>query len=206
VSLNQRNARSAPRRRPVRSAEPVLAAPTGPSFPRFASAMAEARAANAVHLTPHDEAPAYNVAPAVGCDGPPPRAAQWRAPPAPRRPFVGWLGIGGSVLLVSWLAVTMLTPPISAEIKQLIRPWLEGLQSRETAAPQPDRAPPTVAEPVTGPDVRSGAMPVLARAALGVADQPDAAPPAGVTVAPPEDQPTARSVPVPAFKPRPPHR
>jgi hypothetical protein len=167
--------------------------------------MTAARAANAPQFTLRDDPPTHDIPPAVSRDPPRPRAAQWRAVRAPTRPVARWLGIGSCALLVGLLAVTMLTQPISAEIERLIRPWLEWQQDPEAAAPQIDRTLPTTPPPAAARrDPPSGSMPMLAREGFGAASEPRAAASAGGVAAPANDDPTARSVPVPSFKPPPP--
>ncbi len=185
-------------------------------FPKFAAAMAAARAANAPQFALHGEAPAPDIRPAVsarapapdmppvavGGDLPGPRAAPWRAMRAPKQPATRWLGIGGCVLLLA-LLVTMLMQPIGAEIERMIGPWSEWQQDREAAAPRSDGARATPAEPVARQDEAPAAsLPVLAREDPRAPAQPaPAAPPA--LAAPATDVPTARSVPVPSLKPAP---
>ena len=172
---------------------------TGPRFPQFAAAMAAARAANAAPFNMHGDPSLYDIPPQVSPDSPAPRHAQWRAPPAPRSPVAGWLGIGACALLFGVVAVTMLTPPISAEIQRLVSPWLEWQRDPETAAP----ASPTAPEPDAGrndPPARS--TPDLARAVPEADGRRDASTPAGGVrvVAPPARPAPAPSV--PANRPR----
>jgi len=156
--------------------------------------MAAARAANAPQLTLHDDPPAPDIPTVIHAPGPP--AAPWRAVRAPRRPIARWLGIGSCALLFGLLAVTVLTPPISSEIERLIRPWLEWQQDRKAATPQTDSTLPTLPEPAAGRDAApSGSVPLVARKGLGAAGEP------GEVAAPGNADPTARSVPVPSFKP-----
>ncbi len=169
--------------------------------------MAAARAAHAPPFTIRGDPSLHDIPPAVSRDSPPPRAAQWRPAPAPRRPVARWLGIGSCALLIGLLATTTLTPPISAEIQRLIRPWLEWQRERETAAPHAGPTLATTPAPaVSGVEPASGSMPMLARDGFGSAGPPGAsALAAGAAVGAPDDPPAA-SVPVPSFKPPAPDR
>ena len=166
---------------------------TGPRFPRFAAAMAAARAANAAPFNMYGDPSLNDIPPQVSPDSPAPRHAQWRAPPAPRSPVAGWLGIGACALLFGVVAVTMLTPPISAGIQRLVSPWLEWQRGPQTAAPDTGPALPATPEPAAGRnDAPSRSPSVEALAAPGADGRRDASTPAaGVRVVAPDDPPAA---------------
>jgi hypothetical protein len=173
-----------------------------------------------------DDPPRHEIPPVISHGAPRPRAAQWRAPRHPGRPIARWLGIGGGLVLVSLLTATVLTQPIGTEIERLVRPWLEGWQDREVAAPRP--APILPAEPqraarddrAGGSTSADGARPeqlqVLARDSsaafggprAGAPAGPPAAraddgltPPAAAAPAPASDHSPAAAVPIPSLKP-----
>jgi hypothetical protein len=191
VRIDQREGYWAVRRRRVGSADPTgnfLPVTTGPRFPRFAAAVDAARAADAPHLRLAGDPSFYDIPPAISHDAPRPRAAQWRAARAPRRPVGRWLGIAGCLAVVGGLTAAMLTQPIGAEIGRLIRPWLEWPQARELATPRTGQIPSTAPERSAGRDqAGSRSLPVITRQDLRVtAPSAIAAPATGAAAHAPE--------------------
>ena len=94
---------------------------------RFAAAMAAARAAKAPQLTLYRDGPADVIPPAYGML---------------HRPVIRWLGIGGCVVLLGLLLLTLLTQPIGAALERLVGPGSGSRQDRTVAAARIDPAPP----------------------------------------------------------------
>ena len=189
------------RRRPVRPFESALPIATGPRFPRFAAAMAAARASGAPQVSALAEPLLHDVPPTLGRDGRPPRAAQWRAPRRPGRRVGRWLGLGACVVLVGLFTATMLTQPIGAGLGQLIRPWLDWRQDRTIADARAAPPPKAAADRDTlSPAPAADRIEVLARKPLAAAAQPAA--PAAAAPAPAEAEATVRVTPLPSLKPR----
>jgi hypothetical protein len=205
VRIDQRDGYWAVRRRRVGSAEAagnLLPVMTGPRFPRFAAAMANARAANAPHLRLADDPSLYDIPPAMSHDAPRPRAAQWRAARPPRHPVGRWLGIAGCLAVVGGLTAAMLTQPIGAEIGRLIRPWLEWPQARELGTAPTGQTPSTAPERSAGRDqTGSRSLPVVTRQDLGVTGPAATAAPAAGAAAHAPDDPSTFPLPLPSLKP-----
>ena len=137
---------------------------------RFAAAMAAARAAKAPQLTLYRDEPADGSPPAYGIL---------------QRPVIRWLGIGGCMVLLSLLLLTLLTHPIGAALGRLIGPGPEWRQERTVAAAHTGRAL----------SARPGA-----EHAAPMAARPGLVGPMRELAAPVVDRPLAPLPPVPSFK------
>ena len=205
VGVDQHKTQWAVRRRPVRSAEPMAGVPSErPRYSKFAAAMAAARAANAPQLAPLGDG--HDIQPAVGRDLRRPVAAPWQAERAGRRPVARWLGIRSCALVLGLLLVTVPLLPIGTEIERATDLWREWQQEpAPAAAPKADRALPAAPQPAAAQaEPQSRSTPSAGRE-LGAAAEPEPATPVvalAAPAAPAAAAPAARSVPVPALKPR----
>ena len=207
VGVDQHTTQWVTRRRPVRSAEPVAGVPSErPRYSRFAAAVAAARAANAPQFAPLEGGPGDDMPGAVGRDLRRPGAARGQAAHARRRPVAWWLGIASCALVLGLSLVTVPLLPIGPESERPNGPWRERQQEEPAAAPLVDRALPAAPQPAAGrPEPRSGSMP-SAGEDLGAAAEPKLPAPVVAVAAPATARPAARSVPVPALKPRRTHK
>ena len=202
VGVDQHKTQWAVRRRPVRSTEPMAGVPSErPRYSKFAAAMAAARAANAPQLAPLGDG--HDIQPVVGRDLRRPVAAPWQAERAGRRPVARWLGIGSCALVLGLLLVTVPLLPLGPEIERPTGLWHEWQKEpAPAAAPQADRALPAAPQPAAGhSEPRPGSTP-SAGGEVGAAAEPEPATPVVALAAPAAAAPAARSVPVPALKPR----